>query len=98
NQTNHRKVVTDIMEKCNMISKHKHNAEYSMPYTKKEAIDGIERHVHAFWEPRMRKQLEEYLAETGGKDLLPSVVTAMTRYFEKQKQKTTAKKAPATAR
>jgi formate dehydrogenase subunit delta len=86
------------METRDMIRMLNQIAEFYKPYTQTEAIDGIERHVHAFWEPRMRKQLEEYMAETGGKDLLPSVVTAMTRYFEKQKQKTTAKKAPATAR
>lgn len=69
-------------------------ADFYIPYTQSEAVAGIEKHVHAFWDPRMREQLRKYM-EDGGKGLAPVVVTALTNYFSKTKPK--SKPAPAGA-
>jgi formate dehydrogenase subunit delta len=42
-----------------------------------EALLGISGHLHNFWEPRMRKQLLEYVDAEDGKELKPIVVSAM---------------------
>jgi formate dehydrogenase subunit delta len=40
------------------------------------AIAGIEQHIRNFWEPRMRKEIVEYI-EKGGTDLMDIVAEAV---------------------
>ena len=35
-------------------------------YPKEEAVAGVADHLRKFWEPRMRKQITEYVAHGGG--------------------------------
>ncbi|NNM80855.1 MAG: formate dehydrogenase subunit delta [Gallionella sp.] len=42
-----------------------------------EALLGISGHLHNFWEPRMRKQLLEYVDAEAGKELKPIVLSAI---------------------
>jgi formate dehydrogenase subunit delta len=39
-------------------------------------IQGVEQHISNFWEPRMRRQIIEYV-ETGGSELLDIVAEAV---------------------
>lgn len=48
-----------------------------------EALLGISGHLHNFWEPRMRKQLLEYVDTQDGKSLKPIVVSAIREHREK---------------
>lgn len=78
------------METRDMVRMLNQIADFYIPYTQSEAVAGIEKHVHSFWEPRMREQLRKYM-EDGGKGLSPVVITALTNYFARPKSK------PATA-
>ncbi len=42
------------------------------------AIQGVEQHIRNFWEPRMRKEIIEYL-NNGGTDLLDIVAEAVKK-------------------
>lgn len=42
------------------------------------AIQGIEQHIRNFWEPRMRKEILEYV-EKGGADLMDIVAEAVKK-------------------
>lgn len=42
------------------------------------AIQGVEQHLKNFWEPRMRKQINDYV-EKGGNELLEIVKEAVVR-------------------
>ena len=42
------------------------------------AIQGVEQHIRNFWEPRMRKQIVEYL-DNGGTDLMDIVAEAVKK-------------------
>lgn len=35
-------------------------------YPKEEAVAGVLDHLRKFWEPRMRKQIADYVAQGGG--------------------------------
>ncbi len=52
-------------------------AAYFEAYPRNEALEGIAKHIKSFWDPRMRKQLGEYI-DGGGEGLSPLVVTAIT--------------------
>ncbi|MDD2760819.1 MAG: formate dehydrogenase subunit delta [Methylomonas sp.] len=42
------------------------------------AIQGVEQHIKNFWEPRMRKQIVDYI-ENGGADLMDIVAEAVKK-------------------
>ncbi|MGR8930521.1 MAG: formate dehydrogenase subunit delta [Gammaproteobacteria bacterium] len=42
------------------------------------AIHGVEQHIKNFWEPRMRKQITDYVAG-GGNDLMDIVAEAVKK-------------------
>ncbi|MEQ1718823.1 MAG: formate dehydrogenase subunit delta [Hyphomicrobium sp.] len=65
----------DIVRMANQIT------AFFAAYPKGEAIDGIAKHVHLFWDPRMRNQLKSYV-DTGGKDLEPLFLEAAHDYFK----------------
>jgi formate dehydrogenase subunit delta len=66
---------SDIVRMANQIT------AYFATYPKSEAMDGIAKHVHAFWDPRMRNQLKTYL-DAGGDGLDPLFVEATRDYFK----------------
>lgn len=62
-------------------------AAYFEAYPRAEALTGIANHITKFWEPRMRKQLDEYIAG-GGEELSPLLIAAIA---PKPKAKSKAK-------
>ncbi len=52
-------------------------AAYFEAYPRNEALDGIAKHIKSFWAPRMRKQIDEYVAG-GGEELSPLVIAALS--------------------
>jgi len=58
----------DIIRMANQI------AAYFEAYPRTEALSGIAHHIKSFWDPRMRKQLVDYI--DGGAEGLSPLVTA----------------------
>jgi len=54
-------------------------ALFFAPYPHDEAVAGVADHFKSFWEPRMRKQIEEYVAQTGGAGLHELALEAVKR-------------------
>lgn len=52
---------------------------------KKTAIKGIESHIKKFWEPRMRKQIIEYVQQDGS-ELMDIVAEAVRNLAARQAQ------------
>ena len=50
-------------------------AQFFAGYPQDEAVAGVADHLKKFWEPRMRRQLLDYLA-AGGADLHPLAMAA----------------------
>ena len=66
--------VRDVVRMANSIT------DFFAVYPKQEALDGIAKHIHATWEPRLRNSLKAHL-DTGGAGLKPLCIEAMTGYF-----------------
>ncbi|MGQ0456930.1 MAG: formate dehydrogenase subunit delta [Hyphomicrobium sp.] len=75
---------SDLVRMANQI------ADYFAPYPKTEAIDGIAKHVHAFWDPRMRNALKAHI-DKGGEGLQPLFLEAAAEYFKGPKSPTAPK-------
>jgi formate dehydrogenase subunit delta len=43
-------------------------ADFNKAYPREEALRGVEEHIRAFWDPRMRRLMTEHL-EAGGEGL-----------------------------
>jgi formate dehydrogenase subunit delta len=54
------------MESENMVHMANQIAIFFASYPKEEAVAGVADHLQKFWEPRMRKQITEYVAHGGG--------------------------------
>ena len=67
--------VKDLVRMANQI------ADYFRPYSKAEAIDGISKHIHLFWDPRMRNELKAHI-DKGGEGLSPLFIEAAQDYFK----------------
>jgi formate dehydrogenase subunit delta len=65
------------MENRDMIRMTNQIAAFFEAYPRADAIEGIAKHVKSFWDPRMRKQLDEYIA-AGGEGLSPLVIAAIS--------------------
>lgn len=65
----------DLVRMANQIT------AFFSAYPKGEAIDGIGKHVHLFWDPRMRNQLKDFVDE-GGEGLSPLFLEAAHEYFK----------------
>jgi formate dehydrogenase subunit delta len=66
---------SDLVRMANQI------AAYFEPYPKAEALDGIAKHIHAFWDPRMRNALKAHI-DKGGDGLSPLFLEAAAEYFK----------------
>jgi len=66
---------SDLVRMANQIT------DYFAVYPKAEAIDGIAKHIHASWEPRMRNAMKAHIDE-GGEGLSPLFLEAMADYFK----------------
>jgi formate dehydrogenase subunit delta len=65
----------DLTRMANQIT------DYFEPYPKAEALDGIAKHIHNMWEPRMRNELKAIL-DDGGNGLKPLCIEALHIYFK----------------
>jgi len=65
---------SDLVRMANQIS------DYWSVYPKAEAIDGISKHIHASWEPRMRNDMKKHI-DKGGEGLSQLFHEAMADYF-----------------
>lgn len=68
--------------------------DFWSPYPKPEATESIARHIHTFWDPRMRDQMKSII-DDGGRGLSPLFIETMKDYFNGPK--TPAKPGPAPA-
>ena len=59
-------------------------------YPEPEAIEGTFTHLRSFWDPRMRREIEAHLANTGGAGLTPIALAAVKRLAEKDAAKKSA--------
>jgi formate dehydrogenase subunit delta len=64
----------DLIRMANQIT------DYFDVYPKSEALDGIAKHIHNSWEPRMRNAMKAIM-EAGGEGLKPLFNEAMRDYF-----------------
>jgi formate dehydrogenase subunit delta len=64
------------MENRDMIRMANQIAAYFDAYPRTEALTGIASHIRNSWTPRMRKQLDEYIA-AGAEGLSPLVTAAI---------------------
>lgn len=64
------------MQNRDMIRMANQIAAFFEAYPRSEALEGIARHIKNFWDPRMRKQLDTYIAQ-GAEGLSPLVVAAL---------------------
>ncbi len=67
--------IADLVRMANQIT------AYFEPYPKTEAVDGIAKHIHLFWDPRMRNALKRHL-DSGGEGLSPLFIEAMADYYK----------------
>jgi formate dehydrogenase subunit delta len=54
------------MEETHMVHMANQIALFFASYPREEAVAGVTDHFKKFWEPRMRKQIVEYVANGGG--------------------------------
>jgi formate dehydrogenase subunit delta len=66
------------MEPENMVHMANQIAGFFASYPQDEAVAGIADHFQKFWEPRMRKQISEYVAQ-GGSGLHEYALQAVKR-------------------
>jgi formate dehydrogenase subunit delta len=72
------------MENGDMIRMANQIAAFFEAYPRAEAIDGVAKHIKSFWDPRMRKRLDAYIAE-GGEQLSPLVLASFPKPNSKAK-------------
>ncbi len=62
-----------------MVHKANQIALYFASFPREEAIAGIADHMKKFWEPRMRRQMYDYIAGGGGglHELVPPAVEVL---------------------
>jgi formate dehydrogenase subunit delta len=65
----------DLVRMANQIT------DFFAIYPKEEALDGIAKHIHASWEPRMRNALKAHI-DSGGAGLKPLFLEAMVDYYK----------------
>ena len=59
-----------------MVHRANQIALFFSSFSRDEAVAGVADHLKKFWEPRMRKQLAEYVAAEGGglHELVPEAI------------------------
>ena len=65
----------DLIRMANQIS------DFFEVYPKTEALDGIAKHIHNTWEPRMRNAMK-VIIESGSEGLNPLCSEALRDYFK----------------
>lgn len=57
-------------------------SDFFVSYPEAEAIESTFGHLKAYWDPRMRSQIETHLAENNGAGLKPIALAAVKRLAE----------------
>ena len=65
-------------------------ASFFASYPEAEAIESTAGHLKAFWDPRMRREIEAHLAEKAGAGLSHIALEAVRRIAEKDAAKKSA--------
>jgi formate dehydrogenase subunit delta len=81
------------MDKRDLVRMANQITAFWAPYPKPEAVDGIAKHVHLFWDPRMRNQLKTIVDE-GGEGLDSLFLEAAHDYFKGPKSPAAKSAAP----
>jgi formate dehydrogenase subunit delta len=63
-----------------------HIADFFGSYPHEQAVAGVADHLHKFWDPRMRKQIIEYVG-TDGAGLRDIALAAIKQLAEEKKPK-----------
>ncbi|MBN9292088.1 MAG: formate dehydrogenase subunit delta [Hyphomicrobium denitrificans] len=79
------------MDKEVLIQMANQITDFWSPYPKTEATESIARHIHTFWDPRMRDQMKTII-DDGAEGLSPLFIETMKDYFNGPKSP--AKPAP----
>jgi formate dehydrogenase subunit delta len=66
------------MEAENMVHMANQIAKFFASYPREDAVAGVTDHLQKFWEPRMRRQIAEYVAH-GGSGLDELAIEAVKR-------------------
>jgi len=63
-----------------MVHRANQIAQFFAAYPRDEAVAGIEDHLRRFWEPRMRRQIIDYIAAGGAglHELVPEAVRELS--------------------
>lgn len=69
------------METRDMVRMANQIASFFEPYPRAEALESIGKHIHLFWDPRMRDKLKTHL-DAGGEGLSPLFIEAVSDYFK----------------
>lgn len=67
-------------------------ASFFSSYPEDEAIDGTAKHLKAYWDPRMRREIEAHLANKAGAGLSHIALEAVKRIAAKDAAAQSAKK------
>ena len=65
-------------------------ADFFASYPEAEAIESTAAHLKAFWDPRMRREIEAHLADKAGVGLSHIAIEAVKRIAAKDAAKKTA--------
>jgi formate dehydrogenase subunit delta len=68
------------MDKEVLIQMANQITDFWSPYPKTEATESIARHIHTFWDPRMRDQMKTII-DDGAEGLSPLFIETMKDYF-----------------
>jgi formate dehydrogenase subunit delta len=68
------------MDPANMVHKANQIALFFASYPRDEAVAGVADHLQKFWEPRMRRQIIDYVAAGGAglHELVPEAVSRLS--------------------
>lgn len=69
------------MESADLVRMANQIAAYFEPYPRAEAVDAIGKHLHLFWDPRMRNEMKAHI-DAGGSGLSPLFLEAAADYYK----------------
>jgi len=74
-------ITSDPMKDVDLVRMANQITTFFEVYPKSEALDGIAKHIHNSWDPRMRNAMKT-IVDAGGEGLKPLCIEAMRDYFK----------------
>jgi len=74
-------ITSDPMKDADLVRMANQITTFFEVYPKSEALDGIAKHIHNSWDPRMRNAMKA-IVDAGGEGLKPLCIEAMRDYFK----------------